>query len=173
MSNQIAYPVCIRFGLHVAEAVPPEVEPNIDIDIGACCRFNGVPRYRVNGVETPDFDPTIPADLWAGGWRWWGSFLTQYDDGDPKGVFLTISGGETLADVWATARSVMAERARIAAEQAQLATGAAKAKRSTRRTPAGPRVPGTPTRAVSAPPSPAVVSEPLAMIGSGQLVLFS
>lgn len=170
--SQIAYPVRLHIGTTVAEAIPAEVEPDVERDIGACCRFDGVPRYRVDGVECPDFDPTIPADIWDGGWRWWGAFLTQYDAADPNAVVLSISGGQSLLDVWATARVILVERARIAAEQAQPSAGASKSRRAGRQPRQGPRVPGTPARAVVAPPPPPTMVEPLTMVGAGQLALF-
>lgn len=124
--SQIAYQVRLHIGTTVAEAIPAEVTGRSSaisapaVDSTAC-------RYRVDRVECPDFNPTItPTSGTAVALV--GSIPHAIRRADPNAVVLSISGGRSLDDVWATARVILAERARIAAEQSQPVAGASKSR---------------------------------------------
>lgn len=100
MKDQTIYPSQIRFATgQVAACIPADDKPDLQRDAGACCWLSRRPRYQVNGVEAPDFDPTIPADLYAAGWQWWGGgWLTRED------LVLTVVHFADLDELWAKAR---------------------------------------------------------------------
>lgn len=100
MSEQTIFPGRIRFlDGTLAQCLAAVEQPDLSHDIGACCWLSRRPRYQVNGVEAPDFDPTIPADLYAAGWRWWGGGWLTCDE-----LVLTVVHFADLDELWAKAR---------------------------------------------------------------------
>ena len=126
--EQLGYPVVVlliekdtgrRFE---AIAISAAEEPDLDREPGACCALDRRPRYKVDGVEDPTFDPTIPEDLRATGWYWHGGWLTQLPM-VPTGCRISVGmPRESLDDVWSSAR-------KLDAAQAQLAEAAAHPKK--------------------------------------------
>lgn len=105
-----------------ADAIPAGDLPDLERDIGACCKLDGGPRYMVDGVERPDFDPSIPPDLFAAGWQWHGGWLRHIADNAAPGASGIVIGmpRESLDEVWEMARKVEAARADV---QASIETG--------------------------------------------------
>jgi hypothetical protein len=100
--RQTSFPSQIAFlGGAVASAICADALPDLDRDAGACCWLSGRPRYALNGVEAPTFDPTIPPDLVAEGWWWWGTCLVRGE--------IVIAAAESLAHYWDAARRLRAE----------------------------------------------------------------
>lgn len=128
MHKQSSFPARLLFlerateRRYTADAIPAGDVPDLERDIGACCRLDGPPRYQVDGVERPDFDPTIPDDVYASGWRWHGGSLHRPSPGGSTGVVIGMPR-ESLDEVWDQARKVTAAsekfRAEIAAAKAQ------------------------------------------------------
>lgn len=112
--TQTSYPAQLLFRdaagrRSTADAIPAGDVPDLERDIGACCRFDGPPRYAIDGVERPEFDPTIPADLLVSGRTWIGGFLCQYDT--PGGVGVVIGMPRAgLDDIWSQARKLDAAK---------------------------------------------------------------
>jgi hypothetical protein len=98
---------------YTADAIPIGQEPDLERDIGACCYLDDLahPRYSVDGIERPDFNPAIPADLLASGGTWIGGWLTHYNVPPPKGAGLSIGmPRESLEEIWSAARKCDAAR---------------------------------------------------------------
>ena len=111
-ADQLAYPAVVllidratgRTYQAVAIADAEDCNPE---HIGACCMLghSARPRYIVDGIERPDFNPTIPDDLRALGWFWHGGWLVHCNEPPPKGCGIVI--GMPVADLdelWAKAR---------------------------------------------------------------------
>jgi len=130
---QTSYPARLLFieratdRRYSADAIPAGDLPDLERDLGACCRLDGGPRYMVDGVERPDFDPTIPPDLYAYGWQWHGGWLRHIADNAAPGASGIVIGmpRESLDEVWTAARKVMAARDDV---QASIAVAKAKQK---------------------------------------------
>lgn len=147
MHDQTSYPAQLLFRdadgrRYTADAIPVGELPDLERDIGACCRFHGPPRYMVDGIERPDFDPTIPADLLNSGWYWNGGFLVQHDVPPPTGVGIVIGMPRAnLDDIWSQARKLDKAKAEY---QAGVAADTAKKAQKPTKTPtqerARPRV---------------------------------
>lgn len=126
MHIQTSYPARLLFleqatgRRYTADAIPAGNLPDLERDIGACCTLDGGPRYQVDGVERPDFDPTIPTDLYAAGWQWHGGWLRHIADDAAPGASGIVIGmpRESLDEVWDQARKVTAARAEIQASLA-------------------------------------------------------
>lgn len=156
MHKQSSFPARLLFlervteHRYTADAISAGDLPDLERDIGACCRFDGPPRYKVDGVERPDFDPTIPDDLYASGWHWHGGSLHRPSPGGSTGVVIGMPR-ESLQEVWDQARKVTAAsekiRAQIAADKAQKPIKKAKQKPATAPKPAPTVVAAQPTYA--------------------------
>lgn len=113
--DQLGYPAVVLLidrqenRPYQAVAIGPEEDCDLDRDVAPCCYLgqHGRPRYRVDGVERGDFDPTIPDDLVTTGWFWHGSFLAQIDRGVTIMVGMPLP---SLDDVWKQARKLDAAR---------------------------------------------------------------
>lgn len=112
---QLAYPLLIRFCTRhdpkthrldwsTAVAICAEELPDLATDLGACCMLQRRPRYRVDGVEDPTFDPTIPDDLREAGWYWHGERLTQDSPTQPPHAAISIGPRASLEALWDAAR---------------------------------------------------------------------
>jgi len=141
--DQLAYPLLIRFCTRhdprthqldwsTAVAICADELPNLETDPGACCMLQRRPRYRLDGVEAPAFDPTIPDDLREAGWYWHGERLSQ--DG-PHGS-IGIGPRASLEALWDAARKLDIAYAQL---RAGLANQTAQAQRP-RRVPPPPAV---------------------------------
>lgn len=124
MHTQTSYPARLVFlekttgRRSTADAIPAGDLPDLERDIGACCTLDGPPRYMVDGVERPDFDPTIPADLVAAGWHWVGDSLCRPSPLGSTGVVIGMPR-ESLQEVWDQARKVTAASEQVRAEIAR------------------------------------------------------
>lgn len=110
-ADQLGYPASILLidratdRRYYAIAITAE-EPCDPDHVGACCYIgqHTRPRYLVDGVECPDFDPTIPDDLRNEGWFWHGGGLSW-----PPEATARVAIGmpvESLDEVWKKARAV-------------------------------------------------------------------
>lgn len=142
MHEQTSFPARLLFierateRRYTADAIPAGELPDLERDIGACCKLDGPPRYQVDGVERPDFDPTIPADLYAAGWQWHGGWLRCPSPGGSTGIVIGMPR-ESLDEVWEQARKVTAASVTIRAEIAA-ATAKQKPTKKMRQKPADP-----------------------------------
>jgi hypothetical protein len=159
--EQLAYPAVVllidrqenrRFE---AVAIGPGEDCHLDRDVAPCCYLgqHGRPRYRIDGVERSDFDPTIPDDLKATGWFWHGSFLTQYDRGVAIMVGMPLP---SLDDVWKQARKLDAAHADLVAARD------AEAQRKAERKPKAQKAEKKPTTPPKEAPKARQAAPPLA-----------
>jgi len=159
MHDQISFPARVLLierateRRYTADAIPAGDLPDLERDLGACCKLDGGPRYIVDGVERPNFDPTIPDDLYAAGWRWHGGWLRHIADGAAPGASGIVIGmpRESLSEVWEQARKVTSAGEKIRAE---LATAKAqKVSKKPKRQPASVRAPEPAPVTVVTPPT--------------------
>jgi hypothetical protein len=154
-ADQLGYPAVVLLIDRKAErryqsvAISAEEDCNPE-HIGACCYLgdHARPRYIVDGIERPDFDPTIPDDLRATGWFWHGGWLTHYNEPPPKGCGLSVGMPvENLDEIWTKARKLAAAGDKLAAaraaEEAKKASKPAKkpTERKAQPAPAAPAAP--------------------------------
>src|SRR3954452_21611957 len=126
--EQLAYPAELSFiesetgRRYKAEAIALGEQPDLETDIGACCWLGDHthPRYKVDGIERPDFDPTIPVDLLETDWYWNGGWLVQKPAPNGAGIVVGMPKA-SLDEIWTIARKIgqvqVEHRASRAAEQ--------------------------------------------------------